>query len=328
MSRIHTRTNQNGDINNKEGTKRLGLSILLNLAITLAEIIGGVYSGSLSLLSDALHNFSDTASLGISLVAFKISTRGADRKNTFGYRRAQIIGALINLITLVLIAVYLIKEALDRYFNPRPILGSVMLVVAIVGLLANLATAALLYRQSKNNLNIRSAFIHIMGDAFSSVGVVVAGFLIIRYQLYLADTLLTLFISAYLLIHSTQLLRQTINILMQGVPEGIDIDDIIASVKSVEDVLDVHHLHVWQLDETQSNLEAHIVIDQTRLENMTNIKRKIKHHLESLFNITHATLEFEIEDCVPHDLVNCYETERSHYEIDRLIHQNIGKIGD
>ncbi len=170
MSRIHTRTNQNGDINNKEGTKRLGLSILLNLAITLAEIIGGVYSGSLSLLSDALHNFSDTASLGISLVAFKISTRGADRKNTFGYRRAQIIGALINLITLVLIAVYLIKEALDRYFNPRPILGSVMLVVAIIGLLANLATAALLYRQSKNNLNIRSAFIHIMGDAFSSVG--------------------------------------------------------------------------------------------------------------------------------------------------------------
>ena len=328
MSSIHPPFNDNGDARNSEVARRLGLSILLNLTITLAEIIGGLYSGSLSLLSDALHNFSDTASLGISLVALNISGRGADRKKTFGYRRAQIIGALINLVTLVLIAFYLIKEALERYFDPRPILGPVMLVVAVVGLLANLATAALLYRQSKKNLNIRSAFIHILGDAFSSVGVVVAGILITRYQFYLADTLLTLLISAYLLIHSIQALRQSINILMQGVPEGLDIDEIVTAVKSIDDVLDIHHLHVWQLDETQSNLEAHIVIEENKLDNMTEIKNAIKNRLESSFNITHTTLEFELDDCQHDDLVNCFDTQASKPELERLFSQNIGKIGD
>ncbi len=309
MSRIHPHTENNRNGNNAEESKRLAISILLNLAITVAEILGGLFSGSLSLLSDALHNFSDTASLGVSLVAIKISARSPDSKMTFGYRRAQIIGALINLVTLVLVAIYLIKEAIDRYLNPLPIQGQIMLIVAVVGLLANLATAALLYRQSRNNLNIRSAFVHILGDAFSSVGVIVAGILIIRYQLYLADTVLTLLISAYILIHSAQLLRQTVNILMQSVPEGIEIEQIIASIRSVEDVQDIHHVHVWQLDESQSNLEAHIVIDQGRMDDMACIKQAIKQRLASSFNITHSTLEFEFEDCETHNLVSCYEVE-------------------
>jgi len=309
MSRIHPHTENNSNGNTTEESKRLAISILLNLAITIAEILGGLFSGSLSLLSDALHNFSDTASLGVSLVAVKISARSPDSKKTFGYRRAQIIGALMNLVTLVLVAIYLIKEAIDRYLNPLPIQGQVMLIVAVVGLIANLATAALLYRQSRNNLNIRSAFVHIMDDAFSSVGVVVAGILIIRYQLYLADTLLTLLISAYILIHSAQLLRQTVNILMQSVPEGIEIEQIIASIRTVEDVQDVHHVHVWQLDESQSNLEAHIVIDQGKMDDMACIKQAIKQRLASSFSITHSTLEFEFEDCETHNLVSCYEVE-------------------
>ena len=309
MSRIHPHTEKNRNGNNAEESKRLAISILLNLAITIAEILGGLFSGSLSLLSDALHNFSDTASLGVSLVAVKISARSPDSKMTFGYRRAQIIGALINLITLVLVAIYLIKEAIDRYLNPLPIQGQVMLIVAVVGLIANLATAALLYQQSRNSLNIRSAYVHILGDAFSSVGVVVAGILIIRYQLYLADTLLTLLISAYIRIHSAQLLRQTVNILMQSVPEGIEIEQIIASIRTVEDVQDVHHVHVWQLDESQSNLEAHIVIDQGKMDDMACIKQAIKQRLASSFSITHSTLEFEFEDCETHNLVSCYEVE-------------------
>jgi len=310
MSRVHQHPINGIDGRNGEVSSRLMLSIILNLTITLAEIAGGILSGSLSLLSDAMHNFSDTASLGISLAAVKISARSPDRQKTFGYRRAQIIGALINLTLLVLVAFYLIMEAIQRYFNPQPIQGGVMLIVAVVGLLANLATAALLHRQSKINLNVRSAFVHILGDAFSSVGVVIAGVLIIRFQLYLADTLLTLLISAYILVYSGLLLRQTVNILMQGVPEGLDIDQIVAALKSIEDVQDVHHVHIWQLDETQSNLEAHIVIDQEKMDDMNCIKQAIRERLASSFNITHSTLEFEFEDCENHLEESCYEVDR------------------
>jgi cobalt-zinc-cadmium efflux system protein len=308
MSKVHEHIDEHSDISTGNAT-RLVLSIVFNLIITLTEIIGGLISGSLSLLSDALHNFSDTASLVISLIAFKVSTRGPDRKRTFGYRRAQIIGALINLITLVLIAFYLISEAIQRYFSPNPIQGGIMLVVAIVGLLANLATAVLLYRQSKVNLNIRSAFLHVLGDALSSVGVVVAGFLITRYRLYIADTLLTLVIAILILFHSFQLLRQTIHILMQGVPEGIDIEEILSILKSVDEVQDVHHIHVWQLDENQINLEAHVVIDQRKFDDMVCIKQAVKDQLAHSFNITHSTLEFEFENCEAQALVSCYESE-------------------
>lgn len=309
MTRVHQHPVNGINGKNGEVSSRLVLSIFLNLTITLAEIAGGILSGSLSLLSDAMHNFSDTASLGISLVAVKISGRSPDRQKTFGYRRAQIIGALVNLILLVLVGFYLIMEAIQRYFNPRPIQGGIMLIVAVVGLLANLATAALLHRQSKGSLNVRSAFIHIVGDAFSSVGVVIAGVLIIRFQLYLVDTLLTLLISAYILVHSGLLMRQTVNILMQGVPEGMDIDLIVAAVKSIEDVQDIHHVHVWQLDETQSNLEAHIVVDQDKMDDMDCIKQAIRERLARSFNITHSTLEFEFEDCENHLVESCYEVE-------------------
>lgn len=313
MSRVHQHPINGINGTNGKATSRLVLSIILNLAITLAEIAGGLLSGSLSLLSDAMHNFSDTTSLGISLAAVKISARSPDRQRTFGYRRAQIIGALVNLILLVLVGFYLITEAIQRYFNPQPIQGGVMLIVAVVGLLANLGTAALLHNQSKGNLNVRSAFVHVLGDAFSSVGVVVAGVLIIRFQLYLADTLLTLLISAYILVHSGLLLRQTVNILMQGVPEGMDIDKIVAAVKSIDEVQDIHHIHIWQLDETQSNLEAHIVIDQEKMDDMTCIKQAIRERLARSFNITHSTLEFEFEDCENHLVESCYEVDRVDY---------------
>jgi cobalt-zinc-cadmium efflux system protein len=310
VSRFHYHSIEAEDELRGESTTRLGLAILLNLTITIAEIIGGVVSGSLSLLSDALHNFSDTASLGISLVTLKISGRKPDQRNTFGYRRAQIIGALINLVTLVLIAFYLIREAVERYFNPQPILAGVMLVVALIGLLANLGTAALLHRQSQHSLNIRSAFVHILGDAFSSVGVLLAGILIQFFDLTIADTILTLLISAYILIHTSQLLRRTIHILMQGAPEDIDLQAVITTVKSVEEVQDIHHIHIWQLDESRSNLEAHIVIDQVNYIEMDCIKQTIKKRLAEAFDIRHSTLEFEFVNCQDLTREDCYEKDR------------------
>ena len=284
--------------------RRLAFSIALNLVITVAEVVGGILSGSLALLSDALHNFSDTASLGISLVARRIGRREATSVKTFGYKRAEIIGAFVNLVTLVLIALYLIKEAVERFFNPQPIDGTIMLVVAVIGLAANVLTALLLFRDARHSLNIRSAFLHIITDAVSSVGVVLGGVLILYYDVYLVDPILTLLISLYILYHSYAMLRETIDILMEGVPKNIDLERIVAEVETLERVLGMHHLHVWQFDEKTVALEAHIVIDKNDLEHMEAVKRAIKHMLGEVFHIHHTTLEFEFAPC--HD-PGCYE---------------------
>lgn len=279
---------------------RLWISIILNFIITAAEFIGGLISGSLALLSDALHNLNDTTSLGISLVARKISKKEANREKTFGYKRAEIIGAFINLITLVIIALFLIKEGVERFYDPQPIDGMVMFVVAIIGLLGNVITAVLLYRSSDENLNIRSAYLHILSDAFSSVGVIVAGFLIIQYQLYIIDTILTLIIAGYILWHSYHMLRKTINILMESTPADIKIPEIHQSMTQVNGVLDVHHLHVWRLDEQNILLESHVVIDENDMNQMESIKSTLKNLLADHFNIHHSTLEFEFEPCEEH----------------------------
>lgn len=276
---------------------RLWISIILNLLITIAEFVGGFLSGSLSLLSDALHNLNDTASLGISLVSRKISKKEADREKTFGYKRAELIGAFINLVTLVIIALFLIKEGIERFYNPRPIDGMLMFVVAVIGLLGNFVTALLLYRSSKENINIRSAYIHILSDGLSSVGVIIAGYLIIQYQLYIVDTILTLIIAGYILWQSYYMLKRTINILMESTPYEINHKRVQQAMQAVTGVLDVHHLHVWRLDENNILLESHVVIDENNLMEMESIKTSLKKMLGKEFNIYHSTLEFELEPC-------------------------------
>lgn len=279
---------------------RLWISIILNFTITAAEFVGGIISGSLSLLSDALHNLSDTISLGISLIARKVSKKEANRDKTFGYKRAEIIGAFINLVTLIIIALFLVKEGVERFYNPQPIDGMVMFIVAIVGLLGNIITAVLLYRSSKENLNIRSAYVHIMSDAFSSVGVIVAGYLIIRYQVYIIDTILTLLIAGYILWQSYYMLRKTINILMESTPASLEIPEIQQAMSKVAGVLDIHHLHVWRLDEQNILLESHVVIDEDDMNQMETIKSALKNVLNTDFGIHHSTLEFELEPCENH----------------------------
>ncbi len=286
------------------GERRLVVSIALNLLITVAEVVGGILSGSLALLSDALHNFSDTASLGISLAARRIGRRAATANKTFGYKRAEIIGAFVNLVTLVLIALYLIKEAVERFLNPQSIDGTIMLVVAVIGLLANVLTAMLLFRDARDSLNIRSAFLHIITDAVSSVGVVLGGVLIVQYQIYVVDPILTLLISLYILYHCYAMLRETIDILMESVPKNIDLDRVVAEVETIDRVLEMHHLHVWQFDEHDVALEAHIVIDKADLEHMETVKHGIKQRLGEVFHIHHTTLEFEFVPCSD---PGCYE---------------------
>jgi cobalt-zinc-cadmium efflux system protein len=284
---------------------RLWISIILNFIITAAEFIGGMISGSLALLSDALHNLNDTTSLVISLVARKISKKEANRDKTFGYKRAEIIGAFINLITLVIIALFLIKEGFERFYNPQPIDGMVMFIVAIIGLLGNVITAILLYRDSTENLNLRSAYIHILSDAFSSVGVIIAGILILWYEVYIIDTILTLIIAGYILWHSYYMLRQTINILMESTPADIQIPNVQQAMTEVNGVLDIHHLHVWRLDEKNILLESHVVIDEGNMGQMESIKSALKNLLSTDFDIHHSTLEFEFEPCEEHHESPC-----------------------
>jgi len=298
MAHTHHHGHHHHHAHGKDQTEgRLWISIFLNLVITLAEFIGGIISGSLALLSDALHNLNDTTSLGISLFARKVSKKEANKEKTFGYKRAEIIGAFINLITLVIIALFLIKEGVERFYNPQPIDGLVMFIVAIIGLLGNVITAVLLYRSSKENINIRSAYVHIMSDALSSVGVIVAGWLILQYELFIVDTILTLIIAGYILWQSYYMLRQTIDILMESTPTEIQLEEVTLAMQEVAGVMDIHHLHVWRLDENNILLESHVVIDESDMLNMEKIKSSLKDLLNKSFNIQHSTLEFEFEPC-------------------------------
>lgn len=276
---------------------KLWLSIGLNLIITLAELVGGILSNSLALLSDAVHNLNDTVSLGITLVSRKISRKAANDRKTFGYKRAEIIGAFINLITLVIVALFLIKEGVERFFEPQTIDGLTMFWVAVVGLIGNFVTAALLYRESKDNLNMRSAYIHILSDGLSSVGVIIGGWLILEYQWYIVDTILTVLIGVYILWHSWHMLRETVNILMESKPEGLDLDDVKEVMEAEAKVCGVHHLHVWRLNEDSVLLESHVVIGKEDVVHMEDIKAALKDLLHHRFDISHSTLEFEFEPC-------------------------------
>ncbi len=277
------------------GDRRLGWAIAINMLLTLAQIVGGILSGSLALIADALHNFSDAASLLIALVARKIGRQPADHFKTFGYKRAEVIAALINLVTLVIVGLYLIYEALWRVFEPQIIEGWMVVIVATVALVIDVVTAILTYRMSKNSLNIRAAFLHNVSDALASLGVIIAGTLIILYEWYWTDTLLTLLIAAYVLYQAATMLPKTIHILMQGAPDNIVIDEVIAAMESISGVTNIHHLHLWQLDEQRNALEAHVVIDD--FNNMDVIKASLKKYLAQEFAISHSTLEFEIKRC-------------------------------
>lgn len=288
---------------------KLWVSIALNLAITIAEFVGGLLSNSLALLSDAVHNLNDTISLGISLVARKISKRGVNQDKTFGYKRAEIIGAFINLITLVIVALFLLKEGIERFFDPQPIDGFTMFWVAIVGLIGNFVTAALLFKESKDNLNLKSAYIHILSDGLSSVGVIIGGWLILKYEWFIVDTILTIAIGVYILWHSYHMLRETIDILMESKPDDLQLDELKDTMLDLDGVCGVHHIHVWRLNETQVLLECHVVIEKEDVYQMEDIKAAIKQVLHDEFDITHSTLEFEFEPCSSHH----HEPEHHHH---------------
>ena len=276
-----------------ESDRSLLIAIFLNGLLTLAQVIGGIISGSLSLIADALHNISDVASLGIALFARTISRKPADEFKSFGYQRAEVIAALINLTLLITVSIYLIYEAVWRVIEPQVIAGWIIVLVAGIALIVDMVTAMITYRLSKNNLNMKAAFLHNLSDALASIGVIIAGALILLYQWYWVDTLVTFLIAGFVLWQGIIMLPKTVHLLMEGTPEELSSVDIKSAMEEVDDVEDVHHIHIWNLDEYRIALEAHVVVTADKLQKVEAIKKKLKQVLKKKFEISHSTLEFE-----------------------------------
>ena len=273
--------------------RRLIAAIALNLLLTLVEVIAGIFAGSLALLADALHNFNDCGSLVIALVARRIARRPSDLRRTFGYRRAEIVGALINLTILVVVGLYLMGEGVHRLFAPRPVEGWTVVGVATVALIVDLGTAALLFAMSRGNLNVRAAYLHNISDAIASVGVILAGAAVLAWGAYWVDPLVTLVIASYILWQSLAMISRSVHILMEGAPADVENDELVATLEAIVGVIEVHHVHIWELDEHHRALEAHIVVDDEHLQRWADIKHQIKQQLVERFRIHHSTLEFE-----------------------------------
>jgi cobalt-zinc-cadmium efflux system protein len=273
--------------------QRLVLALTLNLLLTIVEVIAGVMSGSLALVADAVHNLSDCGSFVIALVARRIGRWPSDELRTFGYKRAEIIGALINLTILIVISLYLIYEAAARFFFPEAIDGWTVVVVAAVALAVNAATTVVLYAMSRDNLNVRAAYLHNMADSFSSLGVIVAGSVILWFGVLWIDSAVTLLVALFTIWHSLPDIRRSIHILMEGAPSGVETAQLVAELQSVPGVAEIHHVHLWELDEHHRALEAHVVVEPTQVDRWTAIKQELKQRLGARFDIHHSTLEFE-----------------------------------
>jgi len=295
----HDHEHGHGHSHDITGVKGLNLIIvvLLNFLITIVQVIGGLYAGSLSLISDALHNFSDGIAIVISYFAIKVSGKENDEKRTFGYKRATILAAFINSAVLIIISIFLFKEAYIKFINPQPINGGIVIWVALVGLIANIIGVMLLQKGSKGDMNIRSSYLHLLSDALSSVGVVIGGIVIYYFNLYWIDPILTVAIGLYVLKESFEIIKQAFNILMQGVPEHIDIDEIVQELQTIDEVENIHHIHVWSLDENNVNFEAHVNIKDMLISETKMVLEKIEHALKEHHQINHITIQFEYNGC-------------------------------
>ncbi|MBT8411520.1 MAG: cation diffusion facilitator family transporter [Octadecabacter sp.] len=278
------------------GDRRMYGAIAVNLGLTLAQIVGGFLSGSLALIADGIHNLSDAASLVIAFAARKIARRPADADMPFGYRRIEVVAALINYTSLTLIGLFLAYEAVMRFFDPQPVLGWMVVALAAVALLVDLVTAWLTYRMAKDSVNIRAAFLHNLADAASSVAVIVAGTFILLFGWVWVDPAITLMIAGYILWMSLAEMPAVIRTLMLGRPEGMAPDHIVAAVLDVDGVTGVHNAHLWQMQEHAAAFQAHIIIRAGDWAQADAIKAQIKARLAGL-DIHTSTLELE---CAAH----------------------------
>ncbi|SEP84388.1 cobalt-zinc-cadmium efflux system protein [Hyunsoonleella jejuensis] len=274
--------------------RNLFISILLNIVITVAQVIGGIISGSLSLLSDALHNFSDVLSLIISYVANKLTKKKASTKKTFGYKRAEILAAFINAATLIIVAILLIIEAVKRFQNPQEIESNLVIWLSFIAILGNGFSVLLLKKDSETNMNMRSAYLHLLTDMMASVAVLVGGLLMKYYELYWVDSVLTFIIALYLVWMGYDLLKNSTKVLMLFTPDAIPIQKIVDEINAFDAIENVHHVHVWQLNEEEIHLEAHIdFTEDITLSKFDEILKDIETLVFKKYDINHVNIQPE-----------------------------------
>ena len=274
--------------------KNILFSIFLNSIITIAQVVGGIFSGSLALISDALHNFSDVLTLIFSYIANVLSKKKASINQTFGYKRAELIAAFVNSITLFLVAVYLIFEASKRFSNPIEIKSDLVIWLSILGILANGFSALLLKKDAEHNINMKSAYLHLFTDMMASVAVLMGGILMKYFQIYWVDSVLTFIIGLYLIYVGWELLKKSTKMLMLFTPSTIDIKELVREVHKISGVNKLHHIHVWHLNDHELHLEAHLdCSEDIKLSEFNILLDKIELVLLEKFSINHTNIQPE-----------------------------------
>ncbi|HAT66188.1 MAG TPA: cation transporter [Flavobacteriaceae bacterium] len=284
--------------------RNLFISILLNIIITVAQVIGGILSGSLSLLSDALHNFSDVLSLIVSYIANRYSKKKASFDKTFGYKRAEIIAAFVNASSLIIVALYLIYEAIVRFIHPQEIESGLVIWLALLGIVANGFSVLLLKKDSKDNMNMRSAYLHLLTDMSASVAVLIGGLLMKYFNWFWVDSVLTLLIAFYLIVMGYDLLKNSFRVLMLFSPEDVDLKEIREAISAFPEIKNVHHMHIWQLNEKENHLEAHIdFYEDITLSQFDEILNKVEEVLYHQFGINHVNIQPEYQKDDAKDII-------------------------
>ena len=275
------------------GDGRIATAVSVNLALTLAQIIGGVLSGSLALIADALHNLSDAISLIIAFVARRIARRPADEKMTFGYGRIEIVAALINYTTLIVVGLWLAAQAVERFFVPQAVAGWPIIWLAALALVIDLITALLTFTMAKDSMNIRAAFLHNLADALGSIAVIVAGIVILTKGWMWIDPAITLIIAGYILWMAFNEIGDSIRILMMGSPKSVTPAQVTETIVSIDGVESVHDLRIWDIQEHEIGLIAHVVVASSHVGNTDWIKDKIRLRIHDLHDVEMAMLEIE-----------------------------------
>ena len=302
MSHSHSHNHNHNHSNLKD--RNLMISILLNIGITVAQVIGGLVSGSLSLLSDALHNFSDVISLIVSYIASKLSKKKASVNRTFGYKRAEILAAFINASTLIIVAIILIFEAIKRFQNPQEIESTLVIWLSIVAILGNGYSVILIKKTSKNNINMQSAYLHLLTDMLASVAVLIGGLLMKYFHLFWVDSLLTFLIAVYLIWVGLDLLKTSTKMIMLFTPDHISIKEVVFKVNKLPLVKKLHHVHIWNLSDEELHLEAHLDLNEDiSTTQFNNLLLQIEELLHDKFNINHVTIQPEFNKIDPKEVI-------------------------
>ena len=296
----------------RQTTNRFALSLGLTLAFVIIEAISGILSNSLALLTDAAHNLTDVIALALSWYAIRLTSQPANGRKTYGYHRAGILVALLNSTTLVVISLGIFYEAYRRFMSPPEVQSGILITVGSLAVLINLATALLVHRGSNTDLNVRSTFVHLMGDVLSTMGAVIAGVIIYFTGANWLDPLVSVLIGFLILYNAWGILRDSVEILLESTPRDIDTSQLVQDVKEIKGVLGVHDLHIWSITQNLRTMSAHILTDDLSISAGAAIQRQINEIVFHHYNIAHATLQLECVGCLPNLYCDMTELDHSH----------------